>query len=481
MNSPQNMDSRSEQSDADRYAAAKAGRRSRRSDSKPNKPARHLLRGRAVGAVCTSLLLMAFTAVAADSASADMAKVINAARAARGLPTIAAAAGDSPLSIAASAQASSGPDVLSDVYARHGGTQHVGSLILRTDRFADDFASAPEDLALVLDPRATAFASASGVTNDSEHLPQHVLAVQADPSVAWTTPLWITAPSVTGPNAIVLLPELTRGVARLQVMYGSTWTTLNRYDANWENAGAIGFGVGNVVSVRLSSYSINLVRLGYNRHYRVMPAHGDPLPFATGPMPTDYQKRTWQFDKGMTPADRRLFLSAIVRARSSARRLAAIIDGGIQVSPSRNRRIWFDPNWPVSSCSGDQEDKKYGCWNVQLRATPNIGYPRAELRGPYRKRLTAVYHGLGFVVGATYLDDHGRAAFARSFRRSPKWKKCFHQANVDPRVTGCAESSTIFADQFSYWAGGGALGHDPPLVSRRAFGVLLQRYLNVYP
>lgn len=328
-------------------------------------------------------------------------------------------------------------------YAGLGGAGDWQVLPADGDSALDAVATWPELLAVLLDPRTTAAATASlgggGVSL--------ALATSTDvPLVRAVVPAVLDPASPIAPT--VLLASRPRSL-RLFVQRGATEVALPLRVVRAQ-------GEGGAWLAQLDG-GPDGVRIGYSGRYR-LEADGMSWSYATRALPAVFLARTWTFGPTIRPRDRQAFLRALATAPLFARRLIAQIDGAVRVE----RRACDNQD---SSCA---EYDDAGAYSLSV-APADFADTFADLR-------FVTFHEFAHLVDYLAFDQSSYAAFRTLFRKSPRWRSCFAD---DTSATGCVEFAEILADQFAYWATGlpadpsGGYG-DPPLAARAAFEQLLR-------
>jgi hypothetical protein len=280
--------------------------------------------------------------------------------------------------------------------------------------------------ALVLDPRARAFAAAPtplgmlvvGVTADN--------GARFDRPVRW--PLGLIDPRRQLWTQVLLPPG--QGFPKLYDVRGGREVTVA-----YPLAEARGLGGSRLVAFGLNT------SLAYDKAYHVgVPRLGIRL--RTRETPPAFLRRSWTF-RNVSNAERLVFLDAVRRAPAQLRALFAQLDGAVDVVGGAEACISVDACEEV-----DGDRAKVG---IATAATPAV-----------------ILHELGHVVFDLALDERGRRTFRSAFIKTG-WRNAPY---VPP--------GEQFADQLEHWAFGEA-SDDPRWLQRAELERLLRDHAAYRP
>ena len=343
------------------------------------------------------------------------------------------------------------PDDSAYAYRQAGGRQLAGFWMVPDGGSLRE----PGALALLADPRVRELAIARGGA-------WTVLGAFAEPNARLTVPLVLTPRVDLGARTAPLLlasaaanPDKDPELAFTR-RSGKRWLPAGTISATVSGDGndATGWpGLGGAVLVSLAPEpGESAARLAYGQTYRVSTEGSAAATFTTAPVPALVRKRSFTFDRSVTPALRRIFLRNVRGGNPTLRKYLERVDGFITVRTHSGATPSFAGYDFVSLHRGHLADRKLSA------------------------HLT--WHELGHVLDNAALDDRADQLIERAMHRSRSWR-CF------PYQAGCVGFAEAFADQVGFLATGNRRVRSgygvPPLLSAGTLKKLLRDELAFAP
>jgi hypothetical protein len=283
---------------------------------------------------------------------------------------------------------------------------------------------------ILLDPRAVSL----DLIRDSQGM--MMLAVVIDPSTTFTRPVasWsgTVDPALTS-GVGVLVPSTVKGAGSLSETRGSALVRLAAQDAPGSLYAHVEETVGGARFVSFGDAFDGDLQLAYGARYHFRVGSLD-LPFATRTLPAHAVSAGFRFDANVSAAGRAEVRRYLAQATPLFRRMVAKVDGltTIQVAT-------------LSACGGGSS----GCetWDVK-RNRYLVTFAPGVLGGGEGRY--SFYFEIGSVLAATGFDSTAWNAWQALMRReSPvAYAHVYHTIPL----------AEVAADQFAYFASGGAPG-----------------------
>lgn len=329
-----------------------------------------------------------------------------------------------------------------EMYAALGGIGVVATGLWREGwTIEQEVALQPETLRLALDPRATALAVARSATG--------VLAIVMifDPATPAAPLLWPRGGRLDPAAPELLLLSTRSGSAKLSELRGNERVTIAEEKIEVTDAQAA------VARILTAGERFRRVSLAWDGSY-LLSFGSWKKELRSVSLPQAFVSSSWSLS--MASSSRSAFLGAFRSRPPLLQKIVRQLDGSLRVTDRAKALCGQDG----ISCAG---------------ASPGAGLfihlNTAHLRSARSASFVSL-HEFGHIVNFVAIDERAMGTFAKAFRRSPRWKSCFHYYG------GCVPPVEIFADQFAFWATGDTdvrSGYNvPQLLSHAAFEKLLK-------